>query len=164
MNPCRTLLLGAIFASASFTPRLHAHEPAQDATAFGRPGAAKDVARTFTITLSDSMRFIPAALSVRRGETVRLHLVNTGKLPHEFVLGTQAEIDEHAEMMRRMPAMVHADASSVRVAPGHAADIVWQFTKPGVFPYACLIPGHREAGMQGRVSVSATATAAPAKR
>ena len=138
------------------------HEPAGNvapAEAFGQPGIAKNVTRTIAIMTTDAMRFAPDSLSFRRGETVRLHVTNTGKLEHEFVLGTQAEIDEHAEMMRRMPGMVHADASSARVKPGQSADIVWQFSRTGQFLYACLIPGHREAGMTGRVTVTE-----PAKR
>ena len=127
------------------------------ASAFGRPGLAQDVTRTQTITLTDAMRFTPATLTVRRGETLRLRIVNAGKLPHEFVLGTAKEIEEHAEVMRRMPTMVHADASSVRVAPGHAAEMLWQFSEAGEFLYACLMPGHWEAGMQGRVVVAAAA-------
>jgi len=70
-------------------------------------------------------------------------------------LGSKEEIDEHAAMMRAMPDMVHTDASSARVGPGKTADIIWQFGEPGKFLYACLIAGHREAGMQGTVTVTA---------
>ena len=86
---------------------------------------------------------------------MHLHISNRGKLLHEFVLGTQEEIDEHAEMMRQMPGMKHADASSVGVAPGKTADIIWKFTASGKFVYACLVPGHREAGMLGTITVNA---------
>jgi len=54
-----------------------------------------------------------------------------------------------------MPGMVHADASSASVAPGKSADIVWKFSAPGKFLYACLVPGHHEAGMEGAVTVAA---------
>jgi uncharacterized cupredoxin-like copper-binding protein len=129
------------------------HRPAAQADNFGRPGVAKKVTRVVSINLSDAMRFSPDTLTFQRGDTARLHIVNAGKLAHEFVLGSQAEISEHAAMMRQMPDMVHADASSVRVAPGKSADIVWQFSASGKFIYACLIPGHLEAGMQGSVTV-----------
>jgi uncharacterized cupredoxin-like copper-binding protein len=154
----RTLFLGVALAASLCSSSAFAHDEAHRATAFGRPGEARAVTRTVTVTLTDAMRFSPAALSVRRGETLRLHIVNTGKLPHEFMLGTQAEIDEHAEMMRRMPNMVHADASSVRVQAGKSADLLWQFSESGVFLYACLVPAHWEAGMQGRVTVIAAAS------
>lgn len=39
------------------------------------------------------------------------------------------------------------------VAPGKTETIVWQFTKVGEFHYACLIPGHFEAGMIAKIIV-----------
>ena len=121
---------------------------------FGQPGTSKSVTDTIAINLTDAMRFSPDTVAIHHGNTVRFRITNIGKLPHEFVLGTQAEIKEHAEMMRRMPGMVHTDASSVRVAPGKTADIIWKFSRSGKFFYACLLPGHWEAGMQGTVIVS----------
>lgn len=130
---------------------------------FGRQGITKDVTRTVDISMSDMMRFTPDSLNIKQGETVRLRINNNGKIPHEFVLGTKAEISEHAEMMKKNPEMEHADASSARVAPGKTVEIIWQFTKPGKFLYACLIPGHWDAGMQGSVTVIASkAVSAPA--
>ncbi len=127
---------------------------AAQATEFGSPGNPKAVTRIFDIGLRDSMRIEPDHLSVRQGETVRLRIRNTGAVAHEFVLGTQEEIIEHRDMMRKMPTMMHDDANAVSVAPGATAEIIWKFSKPGTFLYACLIPGHWEAGMQGTVTVA----------
>jgi uncharacterized cupredoxin-like copper-binding protein len=104
--------------------------------------------------MSDAMRFEPALIRVKAGETVRLAAVNRGTQAHELVLGTMEELREHAELMRRFPNMEHDDPNMVRVAPGGRGEIVWQFTKPGEFSYACLMPGHFEAGMVGRVVVA----------
>lgn len=123
-------------------------------TGFGRQGMSKEVTRTIAVSMSDMMRFTPDSLNVKQGETVRLRITNNGRIPHEFVLGTRAEITEHAEMMKKNPEMEHADANAARVAPGKTGDIIWQFTQPGKFLYACLIPGHWDAGMQGTVSVT----------
>ena len=133
-----------------------AHPVVGQVAAFGQPGSVGKVNRTIKISLSDAMRFSPSRLTFKQGETVRLRITNAGKIPHEFVLGTKQEIAEHAEMMRRMPEMSHSDASSVQVAPGKTADLVWQFSKAGKFLFACLIPGHREAGMEGSVIVNVT--------
>lgn len=164
--PAQGLRVSALLLSAALAAPVFAHDQkhemagmATPAEAFGQPGVAKNVTRTIAIAMTDAMRFNPDSLTFQRGETVRLRIANTGKLEHEFVLGTQAEIDEHAKLMRQMPGMVHADASSARVKPGQSADIVWQFSRTGKFLYACLIPGHREAGMSGRVTVTE-----PAKR
>jgi uncharacterized cupredoxin-like copper-binding protein len=37
--------------------------------------------------------------------------------------------------------------------PKKIDEIVWRFAKPGEFEFACLIPGHRDAGMFGTVDV-----------
>ncbi|MBS0212837.1 MAG: cupredoxin family protein [Proteobacteria bacterium] len=148
LNTACAIALGLALAAAS----VRAHEGGNDA-GFGQPGTAKSVQRTLTIVATDAMRFGPSAFTVRAGQTLRLHIVNDGKLAHEFVLGTDADIAAHAKMMRAMPDMAHADASAVRVAPGQAADIVWKFSMPGRFVYGCLLAGHFEAGMKGVVTV-----------
>lgn len=35
------------------------------------------------------------------------------------------------------------------VKPGEAGEIIWQFSKAGEYVFACLMPGHLEAGMAG---------------
>lgn len=155
---CSSALAISLGLSAAWAHTEHAAAgPATNEEAFGRPGVAKDVGRSVAIRTTDAMRFEPASLAVKQGETLRLRIHNDGRLPHEFVLGTREEITEHAEMMRKMPGMIHADANSVRVAPGQDGEIVWTFSKAGKFLYACLIPGHWEAGMQGQVTVTSPA-------
>jgi uncharacterized cupredoxin-like copper-binding protein len=132
--------------------------PSRDAskvadTAFGRPGDPRKVTRSITVSMSDAMRFSPSTLTVARGETVRLNVVNQGKVLHELVLGTAEDLRQHAEMMRRHPGMQHDEPQMVHVQPGRRGEIVWQFTQAGEFSFACLIPGHFEAGMVGRVVV-----------
>lgn len=122
----------------------------------GQQGMTRDATRTIDITMNDMLRFSPDKLSVKQGETILLRITNNGKTPHEFVLGTRDEIIKHAEMMKTMPGMEHASANIARVMPGKSADIVWRFTQSGDFVYACLIPGHLPAGMEGVVTVTAS--------
>jgi uncharacterized cupredoxin-like copper-binding protein len=122
-------------------------------TVFGREGDPKKVGRVIKLGMTDAFRFTPAAVSVRRGETVKFLVHNDGKQLHEMVLGTPEELKEHAELMKRFPEMEHADANMAHVKPGADGEIVWQFTKAGEFEFACLIPGHFEAGMVGKVTV-----------
>jgi uncharacterized cupredoxin-like copper-binding protein len=49
--------------------------------------------------------------------------------------------------------MEHDEPFMAHVAPGKTATMVWQFTQPGEFHYGCMVPGHFEAGMVGRVRV-----------
>jgi uncharacterized cupredoxin-like copper-binding protein len=92
---------------------------------------------------------------VKRGETVRFVVKNTGKVAHELVLGSMKELKAHAELMRKHPGMEHEEPNQAFVKPGETREIVWQFTRAGTVDFACTVPGHFEAGMTGRVVVSA---------
>ena len=119
----------------------------------GKPGDAKKVSRTIQVVMSDDMKFTPANVNVKRGETIRFALTNAGRIKHEMVIGSKAELREHAALMRKMPGMEHADPNMVTLAPGESGELIWQFTRAGSFDFACLQPGHFEAGMIGKVSV-----------
>jgi uncharacterized cupredoxin-like copper-binding protein len=124
------------------------------AATLGKPGDPGKVSRSVDVEMSDAMRFKPAAIRVKRGETIRFIVRNTGRQKHEMVLGTIKELKEHAELMRKFPEMEHADPNQVSVEPGKTGELVWHFTKAGTFDFACLVPGHFEAGMVGKVRVS----------
>jgi uncharacterized cupredoxin-like copper-binding protein len=126
-----------------------------DEKSFGQPGDTSKVTKTIEIDMFDTMRFTPAKLNVLQGDTVKFVIRNKGKLMHEMVLGARAELDEHAAMMRKHPGMEHDEPYMAHVAPGKQEELVWQFTQPGNFEFACLIPGHFEAGMTGTITVSA---------
>jgi len=109
--------------------------------------------RTVQIRMTDDMKFTPNHLEVREGETLRLRAVNRGKVMHEIVIGTREELAAHAEMMKKHPNMEHDEPYMTHVSPGKRGDIVWTFNRSGDFEFACLIPGHFEAGMRGTVRV-----------
>lgn len=122
--------------------------------AWGIAGAASAVKRTIDVGMSDDMRFTPARIDVRRGETIRFVMKNNGKLIHEFVIGTKKELDEHAALMVKFPNMEHDEPYMAHVAPGKTGEIVWNFNRAGAFDFACLIAGHYQAGMVGKIEVS----------
>jgi uncharacterized cupredoxin-like copper-binding protein len=124
------------------------------AATIGKPGDPGKVTRDVDVEMNDAMRFKPASIQVKRGETIRFIVRNTGKLKHEMVLGTIKELKEHAELMRKFPEMEHADPNQVSVEPGKTGELVWQFDRAGTFDFACLVPGHFEAGMVGKVRVN----------
>lgn len=146
---------GASFAQGDAPHTGHAamSPMSTEAKSFGRAGDPKKVTRTINIDMSDAMRFSPASLTVKQNETVRFVAKNSGKIKHEIVLGTMRELKEHAEMMKKYPAMDHDEPFMAHVAPGKTGRIVWQFTTSGEFYYGCLIPGHFEAGMVGKIVV-----------
>ncbi len=132
-------------------------DPAPVQTAFGRSGDADKVTRTITIDMTDDLHFLPEAIEVRRGETIRIVAVNRGAAMHEIVLGTTRELADHAELMKKHPAMEHDEPFMAHVPPGGRGEIVWQFDQPGTFRFACLIPGHTwnelSEGMVGTIVV-----------
>ncbi|MDN8614947.1 cupredoxin domain-containing protein [Variovorax ginsengisoli] len=124
-----------------------------EAKAFGQEGDPAKVTRVVKLSMADTMRFTPADVVVKRGETVKFLVHNDGKVLHEMVLGTPRELKAHAELMRKFPEMEHSEANMAHVKPSTDGEIIWQFTKAGEFQFACLIPGHFEAGMVGKVTV-----------
>jgi uncharacterized cupredoxin-like copper-binding protein len=130
-----------------------AHGDEHPDEAYGRPGDAAKASRTVTIDMSDAMRFTPALITVRKGETIRFVLTNSGKVKHEMVLGSSKELKEHAALMRKFPEMEHADPNRLSVDPGKTGALIWQFTRAGTFDFACLQPGHFEGGMRGKIAV-----------
>jgi len=122
-------------------------------TAFGREGNPKKAARTVRVSMADTMRFTPSEVKIKRGETIRFVVRNSGKLMHEMVIGTMADLKQHAELMKKHPGMVHDEPHMAHVAPAKTETLVWQFTKAGTFYFGCLEPGHFDAGMIGTVEV-----------
>ena len=114
--------------------------------------SAGDV-RTVDIGMFDSMRFTPGELTVTRGETIRFVVRNEGKVRHEIVIGTPDEITHQRHAMQHDPGTAHAAPTMVHVAPGKSEQLTWRFGVPGQFAFACLLPGHYEAGMQGTITV-----------
>ena len=122
---------------------------------FGKAGDVKNVTRTITFHMSDKMRFDPGQVTVKQGETIRFIAKNNGKIMHEMVVGTMKQLKEHSEEMKKFPGMEHDEPYMAHVAPGKSEEIIWQFTKAGDFDFACLIAGHFDAGMVGKIKVVA---------
>ncbi|PJO36493.1 hypothetical protein CTI10_022065 [Delftia acidovorans] len=162
MNIFALLLATALLAgpAAVFAHGGEAHDDAPRAAAvkeqkpWGIAGDASAARRTITLDMSDNMRFTPERISVKRGETVRLRVANKGQVMHEIVLGTPASLDEHAQMMLKFPTMEHGEPYMAHVSPGKSGDLVWNFNREGSFDFACLIPGHYQAGMRGTITVT----------
>jgi uncharacterized cupredoxin-like copper-binding protein len=166
-----TALLAAVLATS-----VHAHDghdkdskgaaskveahgaAAAEQTPFGIAGTPKRVTRVIKLIMGDDMRFTPGVLQVKQGETVKLLVTNGGKMLHEIVLGTKETIEEHAAMMRKHPDMAHSAPYMLHVKAGETGEIVWRFNKAGQFDFACLLPGHFEAGMRGTITVAPAVT------
>ena len=149
--PSILIVVGVALAASGATA--HGDEHHDEHAAFGQPGNPAKVSRSIAIDMNDTMRYNPARINVKRGETIRFVVRNSGQVKHEVVLGTVKELREHAALMRKFPKMEHADPNQLALDPGKTGELVWQFTKSGTFDFACLQPGHYEAGMHGKIAV-----------
>ena len=142
----------------------------------GKPGDAAKASRTIEVTMFDNY-YEPESLSIKEGETVRFIIHNKGALVHEFNIATaemhvahQPEmlmmaqhgvltgdrIDHHAAkaMQGSMGRGMHEESNSVLLEPGKSGEIVWTFPQHTKLQFACNVPGHYEAGMQGDIKLS----------
>lgn len=93
--------------------------------------ASKTVAITLTTT---EFKFNPDSVRVRVGDHVQVTLDNSkGTLKHDL---RQADLNIAAE-----------------VEPGQKTTFEFTATQAGTFEFACDVPGHKEAGMVGRLVV-----------
>jgi uncharacterized cupredoxin-like copper-binding protein len=146
-----SIALGAAEKHPHATPHEHGH--ASKHANVGQPGKADQVQRTIEVKALDTMRYDPQTFTVKAGETIRFVVTNVGRLKHEFVIGDPAEQQAHAEMMKKMPGMVHEDPNALTLEPGETKTLIWQFGQAGVVEVACHVPGHYEAGMVAQVKV-----------
>ena len=148
-------------ATASFAHENTPHKAKTSAVVkeqkdWGIAGDAKSAVRTITLRMGDNMRFTPDALIFKQGETVRFVVKNQGKALHEMVIGTKQELDAHAALMLKFPTMEHDEPYMAHVAAGKSQELIWTFNRAGNFEFACLIAGHYQAGMVGKITVLAS--------
>lgn len=166
MKPVLPLLLTSLLLLAAAPVFAHGDEAHMKAAGpspvkmeqkdWGIAGNAKSVKRTIELKMADNMRFTPDRIEIKQGETVRISLSNTGQVLHELVLGTEPVLAEHAALMKRFPGMEHDEPYMAHVPAGKSGEIIWTFNRPGEFDFACLIAGHFEAGMVGKIIVNAS--------
>lgn len=163
MNASALYLIAAL--AVGLSPALQAHEshgsrpsagPAARSTdrhPWGMEGDPARAVRVVRVQMRDTMRYDPDRIQVRQGDTVTFEVHNAGRTLHEFVIGTTDELRRHADLMKKHPDMEHDEPYMAHVKPGRRQRISWQFTEPGEFEAACLLPGHYEAGMKAVIRV-----------
>src|SRR6218665_1036803 len=158
MKHIRQALLTALLLGAATLSQAHGTQGhgaiKKEQQVFGIAGDAARITRTVEIRMDDAMRFRPDRIEARLGETLRLRIHNGGQVLHELVIGTPAELDRHAALMLKVPGMEDEEAHMAHVPPGSSGEIVWLFNRAGEFDFACLIAGHYQAGMRGKIIVT----------
>lgn len=161
MRKTFAVLLTVVSLAATQTARAHGeeehasrHAVKKEQTDWGIAGDAHAAKRSIAVKMLDTMRFVPDQIKVKKGETIRFQISNEGAMLHEFVIGTQKVLDAHAAMMAKYPDMQHSEPYMAHVAAGKMKELVWTFNRAGSFDFACLIAGHYQAGMKGRITVA----------
>lgn len=107
--------------------------PVETPEAAGSPTAGNGGATALTVDMID-LQFVPNMLTIPADTDVTITVINKGVLPHNFSV-TDQPID------------------SGEVSPGQSADVVVNLPA-GTYEIYCNIPGHKEAGMVGTLTVS----------
>jgi len=95
-------------------------------------------------------RFVPGNLTVVEGTRVRFLVVNGDPIHHEFITG---DADVHLRHANGTEAEHPSVPGEVSVEPNGTAITTFTFEKPGVYEFACHLPGHYAYGMRGEIEV-----------
>lgn len=149
-----TVFVGAVSIHAH---EMHGGHAGHGPFSTGEPGDPKQPSRTIEVIMGrqiPKMYFRPDVIEVHQGEQIHFVLKNLDHLKdHEFVLATKEENLEHGEVMKKNPNMKHSEPNAKRLRSKETKEMYWRFTHTGEFEFSCNIPGHREAGMVGKVIV-----------
>jgi uncharacterized cupredoxin-like copper-binding protein len=103
---------------------------------------------TVVITVHHS-KFVPSAVRVRPGATVRFVVHNTDPIEHELIVGDEAT--QHVHEIGTD--VLHQGPGAVSVAPGTTAETIYTFPRAGTLLYGCHLPGHWAYGMRGTIAI-----------
>ncbi len=145
-----------------------AHEDEGDAASaegHSESGQIETIGDELVVTFrTENMKFEPAIVTVKVGQTVRLRLDNHDDFIHDYT------VDEPEFVVLEADGAVHEDheteaahdddedpAAQVSLSPLHIAaegnehaELVFEATDAGEYVFYCSVPGHLEAGMVGK--------------
>ncbi len=122
----------------------------------GMPAIGVKPNKVVHVMLSDDMKItFKKDVKVETNDVVQFVIMNTGKIDHEFTIGSAQEQLAHREMMTSMKMDHHEEMSSnsVTVKPGKATQLLWHFQGVKDIQFACNILGHAEAGMLKNITL-----------
>lgn len=100
--------------------------------------APQAVAIELKVTATD-LKFTPSQLTARVGQPIKVVLENKGVIEHDIVF--------QGKMVGG------ADPHSALAKPGQTVTLEFTPTAKGKFEFICTVPGHKEAGMKGTITV-----------
>ena len=139
-RPALAILAGLVLVPALFAGSANASYDMRNETPPARPAASGEIAKT--IELTRNLRFEPATVTIRAGETVEW--TNSSSFPHTVTADSSLAANPGNVSLPR-----GAAAFSERLVRGQTFRKT--FTVPGVYEYVCL--PHEGAGMLGKIVV-----------
>lgn len=115
--------------------------PAAAESAAGAPAPAPIPSLGVITVYAVDLSFVPKIASVERAGRYTVRLVNTDELPHDITL---------------------PDGTRISAEPGQTSEADFTIGEAGV-SYICAVPGHREAGMVGQVSIDSPVASGPGR-
>ena len=117
------IIVAGAFFSTSFTGQVSQKE------------ASSGIVKNIAVQIGNSeFSFDKPNLQLSRGDTVEVTFKNTGQYPHNWVA---------PELNAAIPT----------ISPGQSASVKFDAEKEGNFEVLCTVPGHKERGMIGVLSV-----------
>ena len=107
--------------------------PSPTAVATDEGQAAEEGVKEIEV-IGTEYAFSPSALSLTKGQKVKLTFRNMGRMPHNFV------VDE-------------LDISTKTIQGGQSETVEFTPSEVGIFPFYCSISNHRLMGMEGSLEV-----------
>ena len=104
-------------------------------------------------------RFEPSVIEAHVGQPVKLTLVNEGRVEHDVeipaVPAADIEVAGGVENHERLGGGHHHEGViAAHAEPGTTATVIFTPTEAGEYEFTCTIPGHKEAGMVGKLVVT----------
>jgi len=152
MMPRRFLLLlmsATLLVAACSTGGGATTSPSAPASSI--PSAA---ATRIEVTLTDSLKIEPTAMTVPAGVPVTFVVTNSGVTDHEFYLGDAAAQAEHEKEMAEMGGMTHDEPEGIAVEPGETKELTYTFAEAGETLAGCHVVGHYGGGMKATITVT----------
>ncbi|MGC9460507.1 copper-resistant cuproprotein CopI [Vibrio genomosp. F10] len=124
-------------------------------SAVGMPATGAQPDKVVHVILSDDMTItFKGDVKIEPNDVVQFVVMNTGKIEHEFAIGSAEEQEKHREMMKTMTSHHdHDSGSTVTVQAGKAKQLLWHFHGDNKVEFACNIAGHYEAGMKKNIQL-----------
>ena len=140
----------------------------------GKKGESSEVDRVIEIKMYDNY-YEPKEINIKKGETIKFIVYNSGKLVHEFniatkemhlkhqpemmkmvekeiLLGDRIDIKKMKELAKTDHSMGHSHSNSVLLEPDQSAELIWKFNTDADLEAACNVPGHYESGMIAKIN------------